>query len=242
MSIDLIIYGVVAAGLIVWLRSILGTRHGDERHRANPYVAPTSKVVDLDSMRKPGGEERTPSTVNKINELFENPTDILSIQEAAKPDLIEISKADRRFDIYDFLTKAQDAFAIVVEAFADGDRDTLQGLLTDTVYRPFDEEISRREEADEDMATDIHAIRKAEVLDAKLHKKQAFITVRFIAEETSVTRDKDGEIITGHPDKVTEMNDIWIFGRDIRSSDPRWWVHETRGGFEEDNDSIPNSH
>ena len=31
MTADLLVYALVAAGLVFWLRSILGTRHGDER-------------------------------------------------------------------------------------------------------------------------------------------------------------------------------------------------------------------
>ena len=70
----------------------------------------------------------------------------------------------------------------------------------------------------------------------------AYITVKFVAEESSVTRDKDGEIIAGHPDKVSEMQDIWTFGRNIKSKDPSWLLCETRGDFEDDNDLIPDTH
>ena len=57
----------------------------------------------------------------------------------------------------------------------------------------------------------------------------------------SVTRDSDGEIISGHPDRATDMHDIWTFSRDLKSRDPRWFVTETRGDFEGDNETIPNS-
>ena len=40
MPADLIVYAVVAAGLIFWLRSILGTRHGEEHERPNPFLTP----------------------------------------------------------------------------------------------------------------------------------------------------------------------------------------------------------
>ena len=70
----------------------------------------------------------------------------------------------------------------------------------------------------------------------------AYITVHFSAEETTVTRSEDGEIIAGNPDKVVEMQDIWTFGRDIKSKDPSWLLYETRGDFDEDNDRIPDTH
>ena len=39
-SVGFVALGGVAAGLIFWLRSILGTRHGEERERPNPFLAP----------------------------------------------------------------------------------------------------------------------------------------------------------------------------------------------------------
>ncbi len=42
MPADIVIYAVVAIGLIAWLRSILGTRNGSERSRPNPFMAPRS--------------------------------------------------------------------------------------------------------------------------------------------------------------------------------------------------------
>src|SRR5690606_39836599 len=69
----------------------------------------------------------------------------------------------------------------------------------------------------------------------------AYITIRFIADETCVVRDKDGVILSGDPDRITEMNDIWTFVRDIKDRDPRWLVQETRDGdvIEESSTPLP---
>ena len=129
----------------------------------------------------------------------------------------------------------------VVEAFAEGDRETLKDLLSSAVYNAFEHAIADRESRGETQKTEIHAIRKAEVMDARVKDKTALVTVRFRADETSVTKDSLGQIISGHPDKITEMRDIWVFARPLRSRDPRWLVQETRSDVEGDNDLIPNS-
>ena len=240
MPADLIVYALIAAGLVFWLRSILGTRSGAERERPNPYLVPDASenggLPLIEGASALGMEER-------IAKLAIEPGKVKSIaSKTAELGLIEIARTDRSFDIDFFLDGAQDAFAMIVESYADGDREALKNLLAPGVYAAFEGGISAREARHEKQIADIHAIRKAEVVDAKLEGKKAFITVRFIAEETSVTRDALGEIISGHPDRTTQMKDIWTFGRDLKSKDPSWLVYETKADEDgSDNEKIPNA-
>ena len=240
MPADLIVYALVAAGLVFWLRSVLGTRHGEERERHNPFLAGDHEEAAPDTT--PLSDEPI-SAEEQIIALADNPRNNYGVDnKTAENGLLDIAKADKSFDINFFMEGAQDAFAMIVESFAEGDRETLKNLLSDGVYNAFEKAISEREERNETQVTDIHAIRKALVTEARLDDKMALVTVKFTAEETSVTKDKDGEIISGHPEKTVEMHDIWTFGRDVKSKDPSWLVMETRGDFEDDNDLIPDSH
>lgn len=240
MSGDLIVYALVAAGLVFWLKSVLGTRHGDERERHNPYTGQSINIDDnVITLTRDGDDEQSESA---IENLAKNPTDILSIEnKTAEQGLLEIAELNKGFDIHHFLNGAQDAFAIIVEAFGEGDEETLSNLLAEPVFKAFKGAIDERREAGNTLDTEIHAIKKAEVIEAFVEQKIAYITVRFVARETSVEKDSLGEILSGHPDKVTEMRDIWVFGQKIRARDPRWLVHETRGDFEGDNDIIPDT-
>lgn len=93
------------------------------------------------------------------------------------------------------------------------------------------------------METEIHAIKKADVIEASMDGKKALITVRFDAEEITVTRDGNGTVVDGHPERVRQMRDVWTFARVLRARDPRWLVMETRAAVEGgDNDTVPNSH
>lgn len=240
MPVDLFVYALVAAGLVFWLRSVLGTRHGEEREHPNPFSASEGQdsATDASAPREEilGAEEQIMALADKPRRNYgvDNKT--------AENALIEIAKADKSFDIDFFLEGSQDAFAMIVESFAEGDRETLKGLLSDEVYAAFEGAITEREQRRETQITDIHAIRKATVTAARQDGKMAYITVKFTADETSVTRDENGEIIAGDPDRVTKMHDIWTFGRNIKSKDPSWLVYETRGDIEDDNDLIPDTH
>jgi len=237
---DLIVYALVAAGLVFWLRSVLGTRHGEEREHPNPFLAGEQddiKDQGLAAADRPAGMEEN------IIALTKEPRRNYGVDnKTAENGLIDISKADKSFDIDFFLEGSQDAFAMIVESFAEGDRDTLKNLLSPQVFEAFEGAITEREKRKETETTDIHAIRKAYVTQARLDGKMAYITVRFTAEETTVTRDENGEVIAGYPDKIVYMNDIWTFGRDIKSKDPSWLVYETRSDIEDDNDRIPDTH
>lgn len=242
MTAELMVYAIIAAGLIFWLRSILGTRSEDD-----PNVSLTKLELSNDgkiiTIGFPEGGDSNSDHVTPIEDLFKEEKNNMAIENPnARDGLIEIAKIDATFDVQSFLRATQDAFVYVVESFADADRDTLADLLSPKVYEAFDAAISQREKAEEKMQAEIQSIKKSGVVEARLEEKRAFITVRFLAEEITHTKDKDGDIIHGHPDKIIQMRDVWTFFRDLKSSDPRWIVVETREDETDDNTTIPNTH
>lgn len=217
---DVIIYAIVAAGLILWLRNVLGTRNGAERQRPNPFAA-------------------GPETAKTVNANVLPQAQQANVVKTGSPGvdagLVQISIADRNFDSSRFLENAKDAFAIVVTAFADGDRATLKDLLAGDVLKNFESAIDAREKAGQKALTEVLSVREAGIIDAKLTGGKASVTIRFKADETYALSDKDGKVIAGSPDRVVTMTDVWTFTRDIKSSDPRWFVSETSDDVREEN-------
>lgn len=237
---DLILYALIAAGLVFWLRSVLGTRHGEERERPNPFTqtqTPEKKVSanPLDDLAGEMGLETSEKPVL--------PRNVMIVSDAVQAGLDDIARVESGFDVVRFSQGAQDAFAMVVEAFGAGDRDTLQDLLEPQVYAAFDSAIVQREKDGHTMQTEIHAIRRLEFLDARIDDKKAYITVRFVADETCVVKDSAGQILSGNPERITEMNDIWVLSKPLKTRDPRWFVAETRDGDvkEQSRTPIPDS-
>lgn len=241
MSGELLLYALVAGGLVFWLRSILGTRHGEERDRSENIVSFGGESVSNEPTNA-FDDNADQSHENQIEELLNKEEGVTSIaNKSAENGILDIAAADKAFDVKFFLDAVQDVFVMVVEGFGDNDKEMLQDLLAEDVYKAFEGAIDAREKAGETLTNEIQAINKAEILEADLDGRNANITVRFAASEISVTRDKEGEIIAGNADRAVEMLDIWTFSRDIKSRDPRWFVIETRGDFEGDNDTIPNA-
>ena len=46
----------------------------------------------------------------------------------------------------------------------------------------------------------------------------------------SVTRDRNGAVVDGAPDRVADVIDLWTFAREIDSHDPNWRLVATEAG------------
>lgn len=217
MPIDLLIYITVAAVLVIWLRNTLGTRNGEERDRSEEF----------ENRVKPA-----PRALESIRDIIdidapEKSDDLKSVPENLAQDIRDLMRLDPDFNVTTFVNGAKDAFAIIVESFAKGDTRTLKDLLSPGVYTAFAQAIQDRESRGETNQTEIHSVRSAEIVGITRLDRMVFVKLRFIATETCVIRDRQGTILSGHPDKVTTMNDVWTFGRDVRSKDPTWFLFET---------------
>jgi predicted lipid-binding transport protein (Tim44 family) len=74
------------------------------------------------------------------------------------------------------------------------------------------------------------SIESADLIGAEVRGKTAHVTVRFVSQLVSATRDRAGKVIDGSPDKVTTVTDVWTFARDVSSRDPNWKLVATEAG------------
>jgi predicted lipid-binding transport protein (Tim44 family) len=144
--------------------------------------------------------------------------------------LDSIAREDKTFDAKHFIAGARAAYEMIVLAYAEGDRRTLKNLLSREVYEGFEAAIRERENKGETVESRFVAIDKSDIAGAELRGRIAQITVRFVSQLISVTRDKSGNVIEGNPDKVTDVTDVWTFARDLSSRDPNWKLVATEAG------------
>ena len=141
-----------------------------------------------------------------------------------------IANADTNFDAKHFLTGARAAYEMIVNAYAEGDRRTLKNLLAREVYDGFESAIAEREKRGETVESRFVSIDNADITAAELRGRNAQVTVRFQSKLVSVTRDKDGNVIDGNAERVTDITDVWTFARDVTSRDPNWKLLATEAG------------
>lgn len=216
--LDILFFAMIAAFVVLRLGSVLGRRTGHERRRQTQFDAPgVDKVVPL--RRKGGVSGDTAEEALAVADTAD---------QRLKAGLTAIRLQDPRFDLDHFLEGAKVAFEMILEAFAKGDKETLRALLAPDVYASFAAAIDERVAKRHQLSTEVVAIRKAEVVEAGMHARRARITVRFVSEQITATRDAAGHLVDGSPSKIVEVEDLWTFERDVRSSDPNWQLVETR--------------
>lgn len=222
-----IIFLVLAVVVFLRLRSVLGRRTGHERPPFDPYSS---------QERENGADPATPGDDNVIPlpgqgtpQAGTAPATSSATLDKVAPEgsalndaLRQILSVDRSFDPQGFLQGARGAYEMIVTAFAAGDRKTLKNLLSKDVYEGFVAAISDRESRGETIESTFVGIEKAEIVEAALKGSTAQVTVRFRSELISATRDRDGAIVDGDPNAVSDVTDIWTFARDTTSRDPNW--------------------
>ena len=210
--VDLILFAMIAAFLVLRLRSILGKRTGFE---ANPAVVAKAGPIAgpvIDARAEPAAPPARP------------------LPEPASPAgqaLAAMQAADRRFDPQGFIIGAEAAFRIIVTAFAAGDRMRLRPLLADGTYAAFDHAITAREAAGETQHTEIRDILEAEIREAHLAGKDASITLHIVSRQVNYTTGQDGAPLSG-TDGMTEIADLWTFARTLGQGDLAWKLTEAK--------------
>jgi predicted lipid-binding transport protein (Tim44 family) len=224
---------LAVAVLILWkLRSVLGQRTGRERPPYDPYSAPDTvrnatadKVVSL--------PQRTAEPGRSAEATEGNPDRYAGFALPESPiarGLDAIIAADRSFDVRQFIAGARAAYEMIVTAYAAGDRRSLKSLLEREVYDGFDAVIRERESRGETVETRFVSIDASEILNAQLRGKMAQLTLRFVSQLVSATRNRNGNVIDGSAEAVTSVTDIWTFAREVTSRDPNWKLVATEGG------------
>jgi predicted lipid-binding transport protein (Tim44 family) len=225
-----LLFLVLAVVIFIRLRNVLGRRTGNERPPYDPYTTPDAKRAGGADANEPvvalprGRSAR--ASVEASGPSLEDIEARLG-QHAAKDSplgksLTALMRADPGFDPGHFLDGAKAAYEMIVMAFAQGNEETLNQLLGHDVYEGFQRAIRDREGRGEVVESSLVGIDKADIIEAEVKNRTAYVTVKFVSDLISVTRDADGEVVEGDPKRVREVTDIWTFARQVGSKNPNW--------------------
>jgi len=227
----LLLLAAVAVLIYLKLRSVLGQRTGRERPPYDPYSAPDAvrnspgdKVVTLPQRAS------EPTKPTESAELPDRYAGFAAPGSLVARGLDAIAAADKNFDVKQFIAGARAAYEMIVTAYAMGDRRSLKNLLAREVYDGFETVIREREARGQTVETRFISIDTSEITNAELRGKMAQITLRFVSQLVSATRNRNGNVIDGNADAVTKVTDVWTFAREVTSRDPNWNLVATEGG------------
>jgi predicted lipid-binding transport protein (Tim44 family) len=226
-----LLFLVLAVVIFIRLRNVLGRRTGNERPPYDPYAAPDAKRPGAPKSNEPvvalprgrSGPARLGETsVPSIEDIEARLGRHAPKDSPLGQSLTELMRADPSFDPGHFLDGAKAAYEMIVMAFAEGDDALLQQLLGSDVYDGFESALREREARGEKVESSLVGIDKADIIESEVKNRAAYVTVKFVSQLISVTRDADGEIVEGDPKKIREVTDIWTFAREVASKNPNW--------------------
>ena len=144
------------------------------------------------------------------------------------------SNVDLNTNIFDekakkeFLKGAEIAYETIVTNFSKGKLKEIKSLLDISVYEEFNIAIDERKSKDYLSETTFIGISSAEIKHHQQNKNMLEVTVEFVSEIISCIRDKENKIVSGDPEKVKKVNDVWKFSKDSRSKNPNWLLIDTQ--------------
>jgi len=240
LDVSTLLFLVLAVVIFLKLRSVLGRRTGHEQTRFERYkaqqeasqrngkLAGQDKVVTLPRREREEAEPRAAAEPQVRADVEERAKGLAAGNAGVATGLVDIVRADATFDPDTFLKGARAAYEIIVTAFAEGNRKTLKGLLSRDVYEGFAGAIGDREGRGEQVDQSFVGIKAADIVEAELKNAMAQVTVKFVSELISATRDRGGEVISGDTKRIKEVTDIWTFAREVDSRDPNWKLIATQ--------------
>ena len=213
--IQLLVLAGIAVFLIIRLKNVLGTREGFEK-------PPLSQ--DSQTKKKPEFEVIEGGPDHDI-------TDHVDAESPQANDLAAMKRVEPSFSVSEFVQGARGAYEMIVMGFERGNLDEIQPFLAEDVFETFVDVVAEREDKGLKIEAEFGGVRETTLQNVAFHKDTNVgeITMRFVAELTSVVRDKGGDIIEGDETALKRQKDTWTFARTMGADNPNWLLVATDG-------------
>ena len=186
---DIIIFAGIAVFLVFRLRNVLGKRTGFEKKPENDVGVQPTKTKETTTNNIPELEEK----ISKLKTAYEN---------------------INNFNHKKFLEGAKRAFETIINAFNKGDKKTLKKLVTEGVFKSFEEAIDAKNINPDYQFYSLNIERIEKVF---VEANRIKICIKFISEQFK-NNDESTAI---------KKQDIWTFQKLIKSKDPNWLLSST---------------
>ena len=186
---DIILFAAIAGFIIYRLRSVLGKRTGFQK--------------DPKNLKQEYKEQEGIQKSFNVPSLLENETKLENVYKKVND-----------FDHKQFLDGAKKAFEIIITAFNNGDKKTLNNLVSKDVYLAFEKAI---DEKNNNPSAQFYSLLIDKIEDAKVENNTISISINFVSEQ----------MLNNDEGKIIKNKDTWTFEKPINSSSPIWILTQT---------------
>ena len=129
----------------------------------------------------------------------------------------------------EFLKGAKIAYETIITDFSDNDNKLIKSkpLLSKKIQNQFNEALEERNKKGHYAEITFIGVNSADIKEHKKINNILNVTVDFVAEVITCIKDKNKNIVSGHPEKIKKIYDTWVFSRDTRSNNPNWQLVDT---------------
>lgn len=244
MPLDVVIFGVIAVILIFRFLGVLGQNDkNDGRPRKDSFGAYRKHIEERRAQRKASSaslrnarsNDKQGSATSSTGAKVEQKVTQLPLKAKQQEAKGEIQAAARSNDSADtirdkaFTEGAKSAFAMILEAYSNGDEARLASLLDKEKMLPtMVAAIAEREKKGHRLAISLHEIISSKIIERSSNNEFENITVEFVSKQCHLEFDKDNKLVDGDPDVEETLTDLWTFRQALVSDDPTWFLCETR--------------
>ena len=211
--IQLLVLAGIAVFLILRLKNVLGTREGFEK----PPIPKSNGRADRAGFEViEGGPDQ-------------DITDHVDEDSPQAKALSAMKRVEPSFSVSEFVQGSRGAYEMILMGFEKGELDSIQPFMSEEIFDSFVDAVAQREDQGLTIEAEFIGVRETTVVDAQFDEDQnrAEVTMRYVAELTSVVRDRGGEIVEGDSKKVKRQKDTWTFARNMGTDDPNWHLVAT---------------
>ena len=202
---NLILFLIAVVGFIR-LRMILGRRTGNEDPlRQNKYASRVS--ADIESLTK-SKQKNQPKTKDDV--------------------LLFLSEEFPAFNKVGFVDGVSNAYEMILKNYADGDLKPIKNIISKDVYNGFNEAINERKNKNKRLVNELIAFDKADIIEAKIERKSALLTVEFYSRIITYVTDENDQVIEGSKDNPVSVIDQWTFKKAFKDKSPSWQLISTQ--------------
>lgn len=218
--LEIIFFALLSAYLFYRLWTIMGQETDEDIERRQRH------------QRSLFGEEDNVIPLRKKNETtvdtsYETRDDEYLLKAGVRDGLKQLRKQEPDFDIKEFLSGANSAYEMIINAYSKGDLPTLKSLLTDNVFHQFKQAIKQQADDKTVTKTSIDRIDRTDIDTIKIINEDVRITVRYHSRQVIVTQKDNGEIIDNPAEISIPITDIWTFCRRLKDPNPNWYLMAT---------------
>ena len=220
---DLIFFVLVAAFLIIRLRSVLGRRTGNEKRPKDIFMYQDTVLGS--------GKKKTISEKEDIKEKsFDESLSKNKVNLKKGTALEKIYYFDQTFSTKKFLAGAKNAYQQIINSYANGEINKIKYLLDSKVFSTFSNEIKSRVKKKYTLEHTLISIKSAAVEKIYVKSSIADIVVKFVSEQVNLLKNKDGKVLKGNDEYIENHTNYWTFSKDLKSSNPNWKLVVTKSG------------